>query len=93
MKLIKFNKFSSYKMWRILPQFVLAFLVLSLSWNLSLSSSIYHYLPSIVYAFISSTLFVSFVENIAELGFIDIELVKIIKDKLSIKNILNKFKN
>jgi hypothetical protein len=64
--------------------------VLAVSWNLSTISWIYAYLPSVVYTFISSQLFVSLIENLGALGFIDVELLKALKSRFNFKTLLKK---
>lgn len=89
-KSIKNSKFSSYKMGRVLPIFVAAMTLLSISWHLSTVSWVYSFLPSIVYTFISSTLLVSFVENLGELGVLDKQLIRAIKERFNFKKLLGK---
>jgi len=87
--IIKKN-FNSYKMIRILPMFISAMLILSIAWNLSGVMWVYSYLPGIVYVFISSTLFVSLIENLGEIGIIDRELINIIKNRFNFKTLIKK---
>lgn len=90
-KSLKNKTFSSYKLWRILPVFVGAMFILSISWHLSTVSIVYSLLPSLVYTFISSTLLVSLIENFGELGILDKELITTLKSRFSFKKLIKKY--
>ena len=84
------KNFSSYKLFRILPMFVAAMFILSISWHLSTVSWVYGFLPSIVYIFISSTLFVSLIENLGEIGILDKVLINTLRQRFNFKTLLKK---
>lgn len=82
--------FSSYKLGRFLPQFMFAIILLTISFHLGSTYWFYEYLPALIYGFISSQLFISLIENASELGWIDVELLKVIKSRFNFKKLLTK---
>jgi hypothetical protein len=84
---LKNKTFSSFKFGRILPAMTLAFLLLSVVYNLAKSSIYFTFLPSLFYAIISSQLLFSLIENAAKLGFIDNSTLQALKKKLDIKRL------
>ena len=87
---IKEKKFNSFKFGRIVPAMILAFMTLSISYNLSKASDLYYYLPTILYSIITSQLFFSLIENCAKLGFIKREYIDLLKEKFDIRTWINK---
>ncbi len=84
------RKFSSKKFPRIFVAIVIAFWLLSVSWNLSKSNAIFIPLPGIVYGGFAGTYVMSLWENLTEMGFFSKELLVLVKEKFDITKYFKK---
>lgn len=85
------RSFSSSKLPRIFVISIIYVLMLSISWHAAKHSSLFVWLPGMVYGGLIGTPLVSIYENFAELGYVPKGLVYDIKEK--IKNYFNKKHN
>jgi phage-related holin len=84
-KSIKSNKFCSSRLPRAFVTLLVYCLMLSIGWNAAKYSIMFIWLPGVIYGGLISTLLVSVIENLMELGYLPKELYnklkKIIKSK------------
>lgn len=83
-----YKTFSSSRLPRIFVISTIYVLMLAISWNAAIYSSLFVWLPGMVYGGLIGTLIVSIYENLAQLGYLPKGLLYDIKDK--IKEKLNK---
>lgn len=83
----KKNKvFSSTRFPRAFVSLLVYCLLLAVSWNSANYSSLFTWLPGLMYGGIISTLLLSLIENLQSSGLLKFDLLQLIKDKL--KNII-----
>lgn len=87
-KSIKNRTFSSSKLPRVLVISIIYVLMLAISWNAAKHSTLFIWLPGMVYGGLIGTPLVSIYENFAELGYVPKGLLYDIKEK--IKHYFNK---
>ena len=90
-KSIKYRTFSSSKLPRVLVISIIYVLMLAISWNAAKHSTLFIWLPGLVYGGLIGTPLVSIYENFAELGYVPKGLLYDIKEK--IKHYFNKKQN
>jgi phage-related holin len=90
-KSIKYRTFSSSKLPRVLVISIIYVLMLAISWNAAKHSTLFIWLPGMVYGGLIGTPLVSIYENFAELGYVPKGLLYDIKEK--IKHYFNKKQN
>lgn len=84
LKALKFNRFSSAKLPRILIIMVIYTSMMSLGWNLAKVNDFYSWIPGTLYFGFVTTLGISIIENLHELGVISDNVYFYIKRKISI---------
>ena len=82
-KAIVNKTFSSSRLPRIAVISIIYVIMLSTSWNASVYSSLFIWLPGLVYGGLIGTLLVSIYENFAELGYLPKGLLYVIKNRLN----------
>jgi phage-related holin len=88
LKALKNKTFSSSRLPRILVIMVIYMSLLGIGWNLSKVSDFYYWIPSALYFGFVTTLVVSIIENLNQLGLISDSVYNVIKNKI---DLLQKF--
>lgn len=83
-KAMKSKTFKSTRFPRAFVSMLIYCLMLSISWKASTFSTFFIWLPSTIYGGLTGTLIISIFENLSALGFINLEFLNTLKDKLNI---------
>jgi phage-related holin len=89
-KSMKKGVFNSYRFWRMPIYFVATSFILSISWWISKSSTLFFFLPSIVMAGFYGVYLTSLLENCGELELLPKSLVRLLNSKFGLQALIKK---
>lgn len=89
-KAMKLKQFVSNKLYRMPLFFVTTSAVISFSWWIAKTSTLFYLLPSVVMGGFLSVYFVSLLENLGELDLLPKNMVKVLRNKFGLKALMEK---